>query len=122
MRFIHRRLCKENIYSQGSTSTLYTTLGLLQVEGLWSVVLRPDWAHHCDRVAVVPWEILVTGHLSEQCRNSLVLLWGVVGVELHHPRVRVVLVMQGEESHVSQDPEVARAASHHRPEQIIISG
>ena len=48
-------------------------------------------------------------------------LWSVVYLEVHHPGVRIVLVMERSEPHVSQDPKVARTASHHRPEQIIIA-
>ena len=49
------------------------------------------------------------------------LLRGVDSEELHQPGVRVVLVVQGPEPDVSQDPKVAWAASHHGPEQIIIA-
>ena len=37
-------------------------------------------------------------------------------------RDSLCLVMAWSDPHVSQDPEVARAASHHRPEQIVIAG
>ena len=52
----------------------------------------------------------------------MVLLRGVIRHGVHHPGVRVVLVVERSDPHVSQDPEVARAASHHRPEQIVIAG
>ena len=49
------------------------------------------------------------------------LLRGVDSEDLHQPGVWVVLVVEGPEPDVSQDPKVARAASHHCPEQIIIA-
>ena len=51
----------------------------------------------------------------------MVLLRGVLCHEVHHPGVRIVLVMERSDPHVSQDTKVARAASHHCPEQIIIA-
>ena len=48
-------------------------------------------------------------------------LWSVARDELHHSRVRVILIVQRSHSNVSQDPKVARAASQHCPEQIIIA-
>ena len=50
----------------------------------------------------------------------MVLLRGVLCHEVHHPGVRIVLVMERSDPHVSQDTKVARAASHHSPEEIII--
>ena len=50
----------------------------------------------------------------------MVLLWSVGSDELHHPGVRIVLVKERYESHVSEDTKVSRASPQHSPEQFII--
>ena len=53
--------------------------------------------------------------------KSPVLLWSVRRDEHHHSGVRVIFIVQRPNSNMSQNPIVARAASNHCPEQIIIA-